>query len=421
MEEPKFFSEEPRPVGDVEVRHAGDEGPRFSVRSRVPAGGRLLRPAESESDPPAAPPEAVTEPAFRSTSEARVEEFSIRSERLSQFWNEDIEISSTIVLPPGAGSTPDDRVPVVFYVHGYGTNGSETGQMFWRALEPEFAKGSMQRMALVFLDASFRTGHHVFADSANNGPWATALIEEFLPALERAYPVVDAPHGRFLTGHSSGGWSTLWLQINYPVVFGGTWATSPDPVDFHNFVGVNLYAWDNVYRDPDGQTTRFMREGDEWTMSFEDYVRQDRVDGPFSGVMDSFDAVFGARREDGMPAPMFDRETGTIDPAVVESWKPYDIVRLLRERWTELGPLLDGKLHVFVGTHDEFRLDESCRLLDAELARLGSRERVVFIEGRGHFNLYDPVPEQFPNGLYPHMFAAMWSSYVEATGGSPGE
>jgi pimeloyl-ACP methyl ester carboxylesterase len=370
----------------------------------------------AESDPPAEPTEAAIAPAFRSTAEARIEEFSIRSERLSQFWNEDIKISSMVLLPPGAGSTPDDRVPVVFYVHGFGTNGRETGQMFWRALEPEFAKGTVPRMAFVFLDASFRTGHHVFADSANNGPWATALIEEFLPALERAYPVVDAPHGRFLTGHSSGGWSTLWLQINYPDVFGGTWATSPDPVDFRSFEGIDLYTWDNLYRDPNGQPIQFMREGDEWKMSLEEYVRQDLVAQPGSGVMYSFDAVFGARREDGTPAPMFDRETGTIDPAVIESWKSYDISRLLRERWPELGPKLDGKLHIFVGTQDEFRLDEPCRLLDAELARLGSRDRVVFIEGRAHFNIYDPVPEQFPDGLYPHMFAAMWSSYVEATG-----
>ena len=36
------------------------------------------------------------------------------------------------------------------------------------------------------------------------------------------------PRARLLTGHSSGGWSTLWLQITYPGVFGATWSTSPE-------------------------------------------------------------------------------------------------------------------------------------------------------------------------------------------------
>ena len=48
--------------------------------------------------------------------------------------------------------------------------------------------------------------------------------------------------GRFLNGHSSGGWATLQLQTHYPKIFGGTWSTSPDPSDFHDFTGVDLYA-----------------------------------------------------------------------------------------------------------------------------------------------------------------------------------
>ena len=48
--------------------------------------------------------------------------------------------------------------------------------------------------------------------------------------------------GRFLQGHSSGGWATLWLQTRYPKIFGGTWSTSPDSSDFHDFTGPDLYA-----------------------------------------------------------------------------------------------------------------------------------------------------------------------------------
>ena len=39
---------------------------------------------------------------------------------------------------------------------------------------------------------------------------------------------IGTPAARFLTGHSSGGWSSLWLQVDYPEFFGGVWSTAPD-------------------------------------------------------------------------------------------------------------------------------------------------------------------------------------------------
>ena len=50
--------------------------------------------------------------------------------------------------------------------------------------------------------------------------------------LERRYRMDARPAGRLLIGHSSGGWATLWLQVSYPKLFGGTWSTAPDSVTF---------------------------------------------------------------------------------------------------------------------------------------------------------------------------------------------
>ena len=102
------------------------------------------------------------------------------------------------------------------------------------------ADGTLPEMINVYLDGSCPMGHHEFADSANDGPWGQALTKEFIPYLESKFRMDAVPSGRLLTGHSSGGWSTLWLQVNYPEVFGGTWSTSPDPVDFRSFSGADL-------------------------------------------------------------------------------------------------------------------------------------------------------------------------------------
>ena len=95
------------------------------------------------------------------------------------------------------------------------------------------ADGQMPPMVWVFLDQSSATGTHEFADSVNNGPWGHSLTSEFIPHLESQFRMDAKPNGRFLQGHSSGGWATLWLQTRYPKMFGGTWSTSPDPSDFH--------------------------------------------------------------------------------------------------------------------------------------------------------------------------------------------
>jgi hypothetical protein len=113
------------------------------------------------------------------------------------------------------------------------------------------------------------------------------------------------------------------------------------------------------------------------------------VIGYFGGQMAAFNAVFSPRGVDGRPMPLFDMETGAIDPFVLKSWEKYDISRFLRANWKTLSPKLEGKLHIAVGTADTFHLDKPLRLLDAELRKLGSDARIEYLDGKDHFNLYD--------------------------------
>src|SRR5207245_1821593 len=117
-------------------------------------------------------------------------------------------------------------------------------------------------MLHVVLDPSCRLGHHVFADSENNGPYGKALIEESIPHIEKQFRGIGLPAARFVTGHSSGGWSSLWLQITYPDFFGGVWATAPDPVDFRDFSRIDLpWPEDNFFTDPGGKQRPIARRG----------------------------------------------------------------------------------------------------------------------------------------------------------------
>jgi hypothetical protein len=96
---------------------------------------------------------------------------------------------------------------------------------------------------------------------------------------------------------------------------------------------------------------------------------------------------------------LFDPKTGAIDRDVAGAWQRYDIGHILRTNWATLAPKLRGKLRVFIGTQDTFRLEGACRLLADDLKRLGSDAQIVFAEGRDHGNLFEPHAELWPDGL----------------------
>ncbi len=323
------------------------------------------------------------------------------SPMLSAFWGRPIKMQANVLLPPSYDKSKTQKYPTVYNVHGYGGNHLKVGGA--ANVFKEMEDGKRPEMINVYLNANNSFGHHVFADSVNNGPWGTALTKEFIPYLEKKFRMDAKPSGRFLTGHSSGGWSTLWVMITHPDFFGGTWSTSPDPVDFHNFTGPDLTRNppQNAYTDADGKDYNLVRDKDKEIMSLRQYARQERVLGYYGGQFGSFNAVFSPKGADGQPMPLFNTETGRIDPFVAKAWEKYDIARYLRDNWTTLAPKLKGKIHIIVGTADTFHLDEAVRLLDAELKSLGSDAKIEYLEGKTHFDLYqNGLSDKIANEMY---------------------
>lgn len=317
----------------------------------------------------------------------RVKPLDFVSPAVSAFRGTPAHIRGWVALPPGYDGK--QRFATIYVDSGFGgTLGSIKGDAAMRMAL--MADGRLPPMIWVFLDHSGPTGTHEFADSANNGPWGRALTEELIPALERRYAMDARPAGRFLTGHSSGGWSVLWLQVRYPALFGGSWPTSPDPSDFHDFTNADLYAPNaNFYRSADGKPLPLVRLDGKVVATTEQFARAEAVLGPYGGQLASFDWVFSPRGANGQPVPMFDRATGRIDPAVAAYWRDhYDIARLITRDAARLRPDLDGKIHLTVGDADTFYLDGAAHLLEAAMAKAGVRASFTYLPGRTHFDLY---------------------------------
>ncbi|XZE22392.1 alpha/beta hydrolase-fold protein [Pirellulaceae bacterium SH449] len=311
---------------------------------------------------------------------ARVKFVERKSELLSAYFGKDVIDRAAVILPESYESSPDRRYPVYYEVTGFG------GVLRGMGRDPNPRRAASEvEFIQVMLTGECKYGHHVYANSDTNGPRGDALVKELIPYVDSEFRTIADPKARFVGGHSSGGWSSLWLQVSYPETFGGVFSTAPDPVDFRDFQGTDMYAFppQSVYVDPSGNRRPLARQGQNVMLWYDDFCKMDQVLGR-GGQMRSFDAVFSPRDEKGEPRRAWDPKTGVVDNEVVSYWKKYDISMKIQDNWEQLKPLLAGKLHVAMGDLDTFYLEGATMKMAERLRELGSDAQVEIVPGAGH-------------------------------------
>jgi len=322
---------------------------------------------------------ANPEPVFKETQ--YVKELKVPSVLLTNFSHQPMTINAAVILPKQYFTEPQRKFPVRFSVSGYGGD-------YHRYSGNNNPSPAIDTTAVitVFLDGSCRLGHSVYANSDNNGPWGDALTTELIPELEKTYRCNGA---HLLNGHSSGGWTVLWLQTHYPKVFDGCWSSSPDPVDFRSFLKVNLYEGQNMFYGKDSTLNQVGTIDGvfPWFSMRDTYALENVV---YRGEqMHSIDAVFSEKGADGEPKRIIDVKTGIVDPAVFEHWKNYDISLYLRTNWDKIKGDLDGKVRVTVGNQDNFLLNYAVMMLGDEMKKLNSAFIFKYYPG-DHFTVSTP-------------------------------
>jgi hypothetical protein len=160
-------------------------------------------------------------------------------------------------------------------------------------------------------------------------------------------------------------------MIQHPKFFAGSWPWAPDPVDFRKLMQINIYENRNAFfhefdwirtgrpaqRDIDGLVNYTVRDEYRYEHTIAD---EDRSGGQWA----IWQAVFSPVADDGYPTPLWDPETGAIDPDVAEYWRENaDLSAILDMTWDEIGQDLAGKLHFAVGTMDNYYLNEAVYLI----------------------------------------------------------
>jgi hypothetical protein len=320
-----------------------------------------------------------------------VKHFQIESKLLTKFWGRPMYIGGVVLLPEGFDTHPDARYPVMYY-QGHFTPSFATPVEFretpptpdlkdYERTEAEYSykfyqdwmAGRLPRMLIVSIQHANPYYDDSYAvNSANLGPYGDAIVQEFLPYVEKNYRAIGEPWARVLYGGSTGGWEALAQQVFYPEVYNGAWCNCPDPVDFRAYQSVDLYKdrnaylVDSVWKMVPRPTTR---ETDGMLVStFHDDARQEQTlgsHGRSTEQLDAWQAVYSPVGADGYPKPIFDKGTGTIDHEVAAYWRDnYDLRFIMERDWKTLGAKLTGKLHIKVGTRDTYYLDRAVHLLE---------------------------------------------------------
>ncbi|GAB4456862.1 MAG: hypothetical protein OHK0029_15540 [Armatimonadaceae bacterium] len=295
-----------------------------------------------------------------------VKHIKIQSKRLSEFWKKPMYLRAGVILPKDYNENPERRYPVRYNIGGYHSRYTRATRMASRLQGDD-----VPPMITVCLDGEAPFGDSYQVNSANNGPYGDATVQELIPEIEKRFRAIGTPQSRFLDGGSTGGWVALALQIFYPDLFNGAWSYYADGVDFRYFQLVNIYRDENAFINRYGVERPSMRDTDgEPQFSVRREIQMENALGRGNSYVTSggqwggWNAVYGPKGKNGLPSVIWDPETGTIDRTVAETWKPYDLRLYLETNWKTLGPKLAGKLHIYMGDMDNFYLNNAMRLME---------------------------------------------------------
>jgi Putative esterase len=322
-----------------------------------------------------------------------IRHIKIRSELLTKFWGRPMFLSANVLVPEGFDTHPDAHFPLAifedhfnddfhgfrttppdsnlkpdyserFHLAGYNKIQQEEAYKFYQQwTAPDFPRLLVVQInhANPYYDDSYAV------NSANLGPYGDAIETELIPAIEKKFRGIAQGWARFVYGGSTGGWEALAVQVFYPDHYNGAFAACPDPVDFRAYTNINLYEDKNAFyirgphvevaqpaeRDYLGHTFLTTQKSNQYELSLGSHGRSGEQ-------FDIWQAVYGPVGKDGYPQPIFNKETGDIDPNIAAYWKEhFDLSAIIQKNWASLGPKLEGKIHVYVGSADTYFLNNA--------------------------------------------------------------
>lgn len=269
-------------------------------------------------------------------------------------------------------------LPVVLLLAGFGGNGQ--GMLNWKSFEKNTVEqidacasaGKAPLAVYVLVDAWTFWGGSQFINSSAVGNYEDYIVQDLLPALQKALPVSRKARDYCVTGTSSGGYGALHLSSKYPQHFGYCAALAPD-----SFFAVS--ALGDIYKSANYLVG----------VQKVDDLKKRHAQGELQGLKDFFpilntiamSACYSPRGKT-FDFPV-DFHSGLLKPAIWKKWLAHDPLEFLPKR---LGKLkrLQG-IYIDVGSKDEFKLHYGCRQMHQLLKKAKIPHQYSEFNG-GHFD-----------------------------------
>jgi S-formylglutathione hydrolase len=122
-----------------------------------------------------------------------------------------------VYLPPGYGSTPMKRYPVVYLLHGFGGNERTfaTAGRIKPTMDSLIALGSVREMIIVMPNGRNVFAGSFYTNSASAGNWDDFVAKELVAYIDGKYRTLARPESRGLGGHSMGGYGAFVLGMRH--------------------------------------------------------------------------------------------------------------------------------------------------------------------------------------------------------------
>lgn len=335
----------------------------------------------------------------------------IRSKALSRFWKRDMYVGANVLLPSGYNASDrQNRYPVIYnQTHWPASEGAfqyPYNTDFHMSWDAGFVNGT-SRSIPKFILITFRHETPLFDDSyavnsANLGPYGDALNDELVPYIDSKFNTIAKPYARIQDGGSTGGWESIASVIFRPDLYGACFTYYPDPIDFRKLQNVNIYNETNAFiNSTDGSLLPSARQFSvedvaEVVFTTADWSHWELSLGTLSrsrSQIDVWNAVYGAQDSNGYPLELYNKINGEINRKAVEYWKDFDLSLYLSNNWKgkkNLGYVLKDRIHLSVGTHDDYYLDNSVTAFKERVEELGGSQwaNISYVENGNHGNLY---------------------------------
>lgn len=139
-------------------------------------------------------------------------------------WGSQHSVPYSIILPPDWKDS-GKKYPIIYLLHGYGDN-EVTGwvtQGNAAALTEKAIKNKKIGEVIVVMPNAYET----FYQNGWEYQYETFFFEEFMPYIEKTYPVSGQRNERMVAGLSMGGFGTLHYATTHPELFCFAYSMSP--------------------------------------------------------------------------------------------------------------------------------------------------------------------------------------------------